>query len=651
MTDDKPSTSTSSSAPPQHISPPLTRSRSQRSLEIDLTESPTHVTTPIPTTTPSHECTVALTQTHTPPSSLTTTITQEAQPCASTPTTTQPSLTCTPIITPTQISPTCATTSTLTYTSPIRTTTPTQGTTSCAATVVHTTPICTTTTTQASPTCATMDTPTHASAASATTLTQTPATITKTHSQNSAIAHATTTPSSPPLDADTIDLEDMRPSPTPPAHSPLPESYARAAQKQVKKNTNTFTEFRSDLAPVFVNSSQSTTLLTLSALFDRKVKPIQNYHITLAPNSRDYSVKLYCRQDYTNYVKLLRQERVQFHLMPKPSDRTIRFVIKGLHAKISGEHIRQELAQLHQLEVIRAVQMHKRNHTRAPLPMFLVELADTPANRKIVDLRYVAHFRVKVEEYRTAPAPKQCKKCQMLYHNATECQAPTPTCAKCKGTHPSYSCSVPLKDRQCALCNGTGHGATWRGCPKYQAALSTSRPKEQPTRTPSPTVQQITQTAVPVGQWLTQDRRGRNRPTPEPCPQTTEIEQVTDLSPVADGGRASPDRPPAPHERTQTATQHKQHNTTNTQTPTRTPPPPLGDSYFSPTALTTADAFSNGMALRELLLCLGVSQDVAYDDFIEHTRWLLGLILNTDTEPMYLFNHLARYLCVLTTYI
>ncbi|GBN23919.1 hypothetical protein AVEN_65784-1 [Araneus ventricosus] len=61
-----------------------------------------------------------------------------------------------------------------------------------------------------------------------------------------------------------------------------------------------------------------------------------------------------------------------------------------------------------------------------------------------------------------------CYKCSNFHHSARNCEC-KPRCIKCAGNHETRDCDIKNKidNPTCINCEGEGHLASWRGCPKF----------------------------------------------------------------------------------------------------------------------------------------------------------------------------------------
>lgn len=105
--------------------------------------------------------------------------------------------------------------------------------------------------------------------------------------------------------------------------------------------------------------------------------------------------------------------------------------------------------------------LHPR--TKAPLPIFFVDLVKNDKSSQIFSLEFLYHTKILIEEPRRRNEIVQCKRCQSYGHTKSYCNL-KPRCVKCAGAHLSSSCKKPLDiPPKCVLCE-EAHPANYRGC-------------------------------------------------------------------------------------------------------------------------------------------------------------------------------------------
>ncbi|GFQ94590.1 nucleic-acid-binding protein from transposon X-element [Trichonephila clavata] len=163
--------------------------------------------------------------------------------------------------------------------------------------------------------------------------------------------------------------------------------------------------------------------------------------------------------------------------------------------------------------------------TGAPMPLFMVSMVRTDFHKSIFrSVIVIGYVKVTVEILRKKYGPPQCFRCQGFFHSFKFCTR-TPRCVKCAGNHLAKECEKLFGVKpKCCLCGGE-HPANFLGCPKN----------------PKPRID------------AEKEKKRQQRATltnPEP-PKENFWEQ-----------------------RTQTATQRQQPNSTSQPGPSTAPPPP-----------------------------------------------------------------------------
>lgn len=136
-------------------------------------------------------------------------------------------------------------------------------------------------------------------------------------------------------------------------------------------------------------------------------------------------------------------------------------MIKNLHPTTDISFIKDELTSLgFQPRNIMNV-LHRQS--KAPLPMFFIDLEPDINNPDIFKLSLLCYSKIKVETPRPKKDTPQCLRCQSYGHTRTYCNH-HPRCVRCGDPHDSSQCQ---KDRtqpaKCALCGGP-HPANYKGC-------------------------------------------------------------------------------------------------------------------------------------------------------------------------------------------
>lgn len=167
---------------------------------------------------------------------------------------------------------------------------------------------------------------------------------------------------------------------------------------------------------------------------------------------------------YRKLVKKFRENKISFYTYQIKNERAFRVVIRNLHHTSDPNDIKSALAS--EGYEVRNVSNIRHQKSKDPLPLFFIDLEPTENCRKIYDLQFLLHQKVKVESPRPQRTIIQCQRCQKFGHTRTYCTLP-PVCVKCGQEHDNRVCTKSPTDKpRCGLCNGE-HTANYRGCPVY----------------------------------------------------------------------------------------------------------------------------------------------------------------------------------------
>uniref|UniRef100_A0A2S2P9D3 Nucleic-acid-binding protein n=1 Tax=Schizaphis graminum TaxID=13262 RepID=A0A2S2P9D3_SCHGA len=191
---------------------------------------------------------------------------------------------------------------------------------------------------------------------------------------------------------------------------------------------------------------------------------------------------------FNQTVCYLGSSHFSFHTHIPQHMRPIQAVFRHLHHSTPTEEIETALTDLGFSVIKVSIILNKK--TKAPLPLFLVNLEPIEHNLKIFQVSKILNSVVKIEKPRKSRHPPQCKRCQMYGHTHNWCHH-QPRCVKCSENHTTSDCTksrdTPAK---CVLCSGS-HTANYKGCPaiknqiksyfkKRSAPLAADIPLEPP---------------------------------------------------------------------------------------------------------------------------------------------------------------------------
>ena len=230
--------------------------------------------------------------------------------------------------------------------------------------------------------------------------------------------------------------------------------------------------------PIFVNNVNNINLVI------QEFRSYEPATFKYASYNDKIKINFMTIDGYRRAVNFLDDKKAEYYTYQLKSDRTFRVVIRGLHHTTDVSMIKEELrnngydcAQI--LPILHPV-------TKAPLPMFFVDLKPNPKNSEIYNLTRLYHAVVKVEPPRPKRTVIQCVKCQEFGHSKNYCHKKE-RCVKCDGNHATQDCPRPANSTPtCTNCHGT-HTANYRGCPvhlqlqklKHPSFISRPEPPKQ----------------------------------------------------------------------------------------------------------------------------------------------------------------------------
>lgn len=182
-----------------------------------------------------------------------------------------------------------------------------------------------------------------------------------------------------------------------------------------------------------------------------------------------------CIEDYTKAKNILQANKFNFFTHDIPSDKSIKFVLSGLH-DLSEQEVKEGLIN----ENINFLDVKKMNSKNISIVksnrscLYLVYFSND-SKIKLSDLKahkYIMNAVVKWAPYiNSRNGPTQCNKCQLYGHGNKNCHL-SPRCMFCSGVHLSADCpnvgastSTSTFTPKCCLCAGA-HPSNDRSCPK-----------------------------------------------------------------------------------------------------------------------------------------------------------------------------------------
>lgn len=245
------------------------------------------------------------------------------------------------------------------------------------------------------------------------------------------------------------------------------------------------------------------------------LKPITNNKYTIKTTSYEtIKVQVFDAEHFKILIKELDKRNTQYHTYRPKSEKTFRFVLKGLHHGTDIEVMKINLAeQGHDV-----VNIHNIKHrtTKKPLPMFYIDITPKENNKQVYSLDKLGNCIIKCEPPHTKRIVPQCTRCQAYGHTKTYCRK-TFSCVKCAGQHETKDCTRKTRDDKvkCVNCGGD-HPANYRGCLVHkqlqQKLYPALREKSNPQTRPTPI--QYTQPGMSYAQTVSNNKTQNNQAIP-----------------------------------------------------------------------------------------------------------------------------------------
>ncbi|GBM91364.1 Nucleic-acid-binding protein from transposon X-element [Araneus ventricosus] len=178
------------------------------------------------------------------------------------------------------------------------------------------------------------------------------------------------------------------------------------------------------------------------------------------------NIKTNSLENREGIINLLKKNGKEFILSESNEDRPLKVVIKYLPVD-QDKDVLKSILEENGFKILRIGQL-KNYRLKTPYPYFLVDVIKTPNHLNIYNIKTINHLKVKVESYRKKNRATICFKCSGFHHSAKNCEC-LPKCIKCAGRHETRNCEIKtvIENPICITCNGEGHLASWRGCPKF----------------------------------------------------------------------------------------------------------------------------------------------------------------------------------------
>lgn len=183
-------------------------------------------------------------------------------------------------------------------------------------------------------------------------------------------------------------------------------------------------------------------------------------------------------ETYKNVMDAVRQQGLIGHTFNRKDKRAYRVVIRNLHHTTPINIIKETLEGTGNTVVGEIINV-KYGPEKLPTSTFFANLAQSPNNKAVKNVKYIYHQSVVIEDPRKRKSVVQCQRCQQYGHTKNYCMRPY-RCVKCAQDHKTADC--PKIDRNtpatCALCQGA-HPANYKGCEVYKEILARKSNKQR----------------------------------------------------------------------------------------------------------------------------------------------------------------------------
>lgn len=201
-----------------------------------------------------------------------------------------------------------------------------------------------------------------------------------------------------------------------------------------------------------------------------QINPLRELLDKCAPNGyalkvnkgNEVRIQVNTSEHYRVILKELQDKGTDLHSYQFKNERSFRVVLRGLHQSTATDEIKEELEKMG--HTVKNISNIRDRITKAPMPMFYVDLKQNPNNREIYDINRFMHSVVVIEPPRKKREIPQCERCQRYGHTQSFCSRPY-RCVKCDSPHSSKECLRRIRDEHVVCTNcGLNHPSNYRGC-------------------------------------------------------------------------------------------------------------------------------------------------------------------------------------------
>lgn len=188
--------------------------------------------------------------------------------------------------------------------------------------------------------------------------------------------------------------------------------------------------------------------------------------------------------DFEKIKAILVENKVEFYSFTPRHLRPKTVILKGIKGNISPEEIKKELEEKdkNKFKITKVIKVNY-NKVDPNRYHYLVQTTHESLLKELINIKYIAYQRARWERPRRK-AILQCKKCQRLGHVSFNCNFQH-RCVKCAKTHDKGECEIKTQEEKenlkCANCGGSGHPASYKGCPFYTTTNYLIKKRQQTT--------------------------------------------------------------------------------------------------------------------------------------------------------------------------
>lgn len=174
-------------------------------------------------------------------------------------------------------------------------------------------------------------------------------------------------------------------------------------------------------------------------------------------------------------IDFLNERNYQFNTYTPSDEKMINVIIRGLEHVDDEQIIVEELAENGFVphKVQKYVTGYMRHNNVRP-NLWLITLQPNTDTSQLFLIKAIDHAIVKFE-FLKKPKVIQCKRCQRLFHSASNCKLPF-RCVKCIDAHEPGNCKIDGNNKlkpKCVNCKGEHTANDFKNCPYFQKAIET----------------------------------------------------------------------------------------------------------------------------------------------------------------------------------